>query len=328
MTKSDNSYLPPYRITQTILNLVAEITECVGGMTAKSFPLNLRKVSKARTIHSSLAIENNTLSLEQVSKIIDGKSVPALKREIEEVKNASACYEMISKLSPSDVRDLLKAHSVMMKNLVKDAGSFRTKGVGIFKGDKVVHMAPPAAKVLGLVERLMNWLERTEIHPLIASSVFHYEFEFIHPFADGNGRLGRFWQSLILSKWQPMLAYLPVESVIHDNQEEYYAALSQSDASSDATVFVEFMLKAILKSVKSFVIILAPESEHSAKLKKLLSVLKETPMSATEIMKKLKLKHRTNFQKNYLIPAIQADLVFPTMPDKPNSPSQKYYRKP
>ena len=325
MTKS-NTYNPPYTITQTILNLVADITECVGHITAKSIPLHLRKANKARTIHSSLAIENNTLSLEQVSKIIDGKNVSALQREIDEVKNAAACYELITKLDPCSLADLLKAHSVMMSGLVKDAGKFRTKGVGVFKGDVVVHMAPPAENVRFLVERLLGWLDNAEIHPLIASSAFHYEFEFIHPFPDGNGRLGRFWQSLILSKWHPMLAYLPVESVIYENQEEYYAALSQSDASSDATVFIEFMLKAILKSIRSLAVVSDADTGYSENIEKLLLILGEKRMSAAEIMEKMKLSHRTNFRKNYLLPAINAGLVLLTDPDKPNSPRQKYYR--
>lgn len=320
------AYAPPYGITTTILNLVAEITESLGRIESDSIPLQLRKINNARSIHSSLAIENNTLSLEQVSRIIEGKTVPALKREIDEVKNAAACYELISTLNPHDESDLLRAHSIMMNGLVKTAGKYRTKGVGIFKGDKIVHMAPPAEKVPALMSRLLFWLKDADIHPIVASSVFHYEFEFIHPFADGNGRMGRFWQTLILSKWNGTFSYLPVENVIRENQEEYYATLSQCDAKASATVFVEFMVKAILKALKSLPLpTLTSSDKTSANIGKLLRAMSDTPMSAAQIMKKLKLSHKTNFRKNYLSPAIEAGLIKQTLPDSPNSPLQQYY---
>ena len=317
-----NSYEPPFRITDDILNLVADISEQVGRLSPIPLPLHLRKNNKIRSIHSSLAIENNSLSLGQVSAIIDGKKIVGLKREIDEVKNASACYELISKLSVSNSKDLLKAHSIMMNGLVRTAGSFRTGGVAVYKGEEVVHMAPPYQKVPELVERLMEWLRTTDIHPLIASSVFHYEFEFIHPFADGNGRMGRFWQSLILNKWNKIFAYLPIETVIYENQQEYYEMLNISDKSSDSTSFIKFMLTAINKAIHSFANPAKIENEYVAKL---IRVLGNDTLSAVEIMKKLKLKNRANFRKNYLVPALNEKVVVP-ISDIPNNPKQKYRR--
>ncbi len=319
------TYNPPFSITPTILNLAAEITETVGRISAVSMPLHLRKDNKIRSIHSSLAIENNSLSLEQVSAIVEGKKIVGLKKEIEEVKNAYACYELISKLNPTSVQDLLKAHATMMSDLVSQAGKFRTGGVAVYKGDEVVHIAPPAPQVPKLIERLFDWLKNATIHPLIASCAFHYEFEFIHPFADGNGRMGRFWQSLILSKWISIFAYIPIETVIYDNQKEYYEVLNIADNTADSTLFIEFLLKAIKKALQSFLtnssIVDAPE--YDERIKKLLKALGRKTLSTVEIMKKLKLKNRANFMQNYLKPALKANAIVSTSSTL-NNPNQKY----
>lgn len=242
-----STYTPPFQITPTILQAVADICEMVGRWSASAQAVSpkLRRDNRIRTIQASLAIENNTLSVEQVTAVLAGKTVLGLPREIQEVRNAFTAYERMNDWSPASRKDFLAAHAVLMQGVVDDAGRFRKSGVGIYRGDRLVHMAPPANRVSGLMDNVLKWLAATDAHPLITGSVFHYELEFIHPFMDGNGRMGRLWQTLILSRWQPMLAYLPVETVIREQQGAYYQALADADAAADATVFVEFMLPAL-----------------------------------------------------------------------------------
>ena len=242
------SYQPPYTITPQIVQQVADIVELVTRWSYSddsALTPQLRRNNRIRTIQSSLALENNTLSIEQVTDVLDGKAVVGLPREIQEVRNAFAAYEQVSKWQPRSQSDLLAAHGLFMKGLVDDAGHYRKGGVGIYSDKGLVHMAPPAKMLSGLMADLVEWLASAPVHPLIASSVFHYEFEFIHPFADGNGRMGRLWQTLILSKWEPILAYLPVESVIRMRQTAYYEALADADRIARATPFIEFMLQAL-----------------------------------------------------------------------------------
>ena len=219
----------------------------------------MRRDNRIRTIQASLAIENNSLSLEQVTAVLDGKRVLGQPREIQEVRNAFAAYEHMADWQPESRNDLLSAHGLLMAGLMDAPGRIRHGDVGIYRGDKLVHMAPPASRVGTLVDQLLGWLDRTDTHPLIASCVFHYEFEFIHPFADGNGRMGRLWQTLMLGRWQPMLAYLPVETVIRSQQQDYYAALAASDKASDATPFVEFMLWTLHAAMTEAVLTGAPD---------------------------------------------------------------------
>lgn len=242
------SYQPPYTITPQIVQQVADIVELVTRWSYSddsALTPQLRRNNRIRTIQASLALENNTLSIEQVTDVLDGKAVVGLPREIQEVRNAFAAYEQVSKWQPRSQSDLLAAHGLFMKGLVDDAGHYRKGGVGIYSDKGLVHMAPPAKMLSGLMADLVEWLASAPVHPLIASSVFHYEFEFIHPFADGNGRMGRLWQTLILSKWEPILAYLPVESVIRMRQTAYYEALAEADRIASATPFIEFMLQAL-----------------------------------------------------------------------------------
>ena len=242
------SYQPPYTITPQIVQQVADIVELVTRWSYSddsALTPQLRRNNRIRTIQASLAIENNTLSIEQVTDVLDGKAVLGLPREIQEVRNAFTAYEQVSKWQPRSQSDLLAAHGLLMDGLVDDAGHYRKGGVGIYSDKGLVHMAPPAKMLSGLMADLLEWLASAPVHPLIASSVFHYEFEFIHPFADGNGRMGRLWQTLILSKWEPILAYLPVESVIRMRQTAYYQALAEADRIASATPFIEFMLQAL-----------------------------------------------------------------------------------
>ena len=252
-----SDYTPPFQMTDRIMNLVAAICEQVGRITVLSHGnLNphLRKENRIKTIHSSLAIEHNSLSLEQVTAILNGKRILGNPNEIREVRNAYDTYEMMLTLATYSVKDLLKAHQAMMAGLIPENGKFRSGGVGVFDGDVVIHLAPPAALVPGQIQDLFDWYQTSEMHPLIRSAIFHYEFEFIHPFADGNGRMGRFWHSLLLGHWNEIFYWLPIEELIRSRQKEYYEALGRSDKAGESSAFVEFMLKVILDTLKEIII--------------------------------------------------------------------------
>lgn len=250
------AYEPPFKFTAKIVNLIADISETLGTLTASgdaNFHIELRKKNRIQTIHSSLAIENNSLSIEQITAIIEGKRVLGAPNEIQEVKNAVQAYDLLLDLNPYDEKDLLRAHKLMMTDLVNQNGKYRTDGVGIFNGNEVVHIAPPADRVGELMSDLFAWLKTSDVHPLIKSCVFHYEFEFIHPFQDGNGRMGRLWQTAILKEWKPVFAWIPVETLIKENQEAYYEALNASDVNADSTVFIEFMLSVLLNTIYALI---------------------------------------------------------------------------
>ncbi len=251
------TYQPPFTINNSILKSVAEIAEMLGRWSAETggnLNPQLRRNNRIRTIHASLAIENNSLTEKQVSTVIEGKPVLGSPREVKEVQNAILAYEEMPNWNSSSIDDLLRAHEILMRSLVDEAGKFRSTAVGIYKDKTLIHMAPPADRVPYLMQELLDWLDKTETHPLIVSCVFHYEFEFIHPFSDGNGRMGRLWQSLILSKWQPLLAHLPVETVVHQQQEQYYQALGACDKAGDSTLFIEFMLGAIKQAMSEVMV--------------------------------------------------------------------------
>jgi len=342
------AYSPPFTLTHAMLSRVAEIAELVGQWrsTQSSQVPMLRRENRIRTIQASLAIEHNTLSLDQVTAVIDGKPVLGLPREIQEVRNAFAAYEAMAHWQPTELDHLLQAHRLLMQGLIDEAGCWRQGGVGIYRGNELLHMAPPASRVPLLMADLLHWLAGSDWHPLLVSCVFHYEFEFIHPFADGNGRMGRLWQTLILSRWRPVLAYLPVESVIRSQQEAYYAALAQSDRMSEATPFVEFMLQALAQALTE-----AKASEPSTQasqqataqvneqvseqvagllsesVQQLLAVLAPgEALKASELMQRLGLSHRATFSQNYLKPALAAGVLAMTHPDSPRSPTQRYRR--
>ena len=250
-------YIPPFTITEKMLHLVSEISEQVGILNARlgenvPSPM-LRKKNQIKTIHSSLAIENNTLSLKQVTDIVDGKHVLGAPDEIQEVKNAIEAYRLMPELDAFKENDLLKAHGLMMKDLVRNAGHYRQEGVGVFDGNgNCLHMAPPPSQVPHLMDDLFQWVKTCKTHPLIYSCVFHYEFEFIHPFVDGNGRMGRFWQTILLSRWKGIFAWLPVETIVKEHQQDYYNVIAQCDAVGNSTAFVEFMLKCLLDAMENY----------------------------------------------------------------------------
>ena len=243
---------PPYDITPTILKLITSISEKLGEVNAnylnKTSP-KLRKQNKIRTIHSSLQIEGNTLSEEQITSIIENKRVLGPKKDIVEVINAINIYDNLSKLNPFSENSFLKSHGILMKGLIENPGHYRKKSVGIVQGDKVAHLAPPFENVKFLMKELFEYVKKNEDLILIKSCVFHYEMEFIHPFIDGNGRMGRLWQTLILMTEYPVFEYLPFETLISKNQTLYYKSLGESDKQGKSTVFIEFMLTQINQSL-------------------------------------------------------------------------------
>ena len=246
------SYQPPFTLNNQMLDYVADIAQKVGQVDAYgqlSRSPQLRKENRIRTIHSSLAIENNTLSLEQVTAVIEGKHVIASPKDLLEVQNAIKVYEDIDSFNPLSIDDLLRAHKELMGGLVSEAGRLRSGNVGVFAGDKLIHAGTPAKYVPNVLADLFSWLASGEVHPLITSCVFHYEFEFIHPFQDGNGRMGRLWQTLILSRWNDLFAWLPVETLVKEHQEDYYDTLAGSDEQGDCTQFIEFMLGMISQAL-------------------------------------------------------------------------------
>lgn len=332
-----SEYKPPFHMTDRTVTLLAEISEQVGRITVLqegNMSPHLRRENRIRTIHSSLAIEHNSLSLDQVTAILDGKRVLGNPNEIKEVQNAYQAYEMMLRLNPSSVEDLLTAHKLMMQGLVPENGKFRSGGVGVFDGDRLVHMAPPAHLVPKLIQDLFDWYKDSEMHPLIKSAVFHYEFEFIHPFQDGNGRMGRMWHSLLLGQWKELFFWLPIEELIQSKQAEYYDALGKSDKAADSAVFVELMLEIIRDTLKDTTVVGRSTDQDSdqvtdqdSPINKLLAALGNEELSAAEIMKRLGLSHRPTFRKNYLIPALDKRFIERTIPDKPNSKNQKYRKK-
>ena len=257
-------YTPPFVMTEEITNLVIEIGEQVGAVAAfdrlQPNP-RLRRENRIKSIYSSLAIEQNTLTLGQVTDVIDGKMVLGPPQDIREVKNAYEAYERLSALDPYSMKSLLLAHRIMMEGLVREAGRFRSGNVGVYAGKELIHAGSPANYVPDLVKQLFDWMRNSKLHPLVKSCIFHYEFEFIHPFADGNGRIGRLWQSLILQKWKDFFAWMPVETLIYAKQEGYYKALNASNAAGESTVFVTFML-GVIKDALTDVIESGNRAQH------------------------------------------------------------------
>ena len=247
------SMKPPYEITPQILRMIASISEKLGEVNAnylnKVSP-ELRKQNHIKTIHASLQLEGNTLSEEQITALIENKRVIGPEKEIMEVQNAIEVYSILSKFKPNSETAFLKAHKLLMRGLIKNPGKYRTKNVGIVKGSKLAHLAPPSGSVHALMKNLFKYLKHSEELTLIKSCVFHYEVEFIHPFMDGNGRIGRLWQTLILMDEYPVFEFLPFETLISKTQKEYYNSLSLSDKSGTSTIFIEYILNVIHTSLQ------------------------------------------------------------------------------
>lgn len=326
-----DNFIPPFDITNKMFEMATKIMEELGKLSSvnelERLP-RLRKVSRIKSIHSSLAIENNTLSVKQVTDVIEGKRVLGPVDDILAVKNAFAAYKELENIDAFSLKDLQRVHAIMMDGLVSESGMIRTGDVGVFDlQGNVLHVAPPAPMAKELITQLFDWVKKSDVQMLIKSSVFHYEFEFIHPFRDGNGRMGRYWQTALLASWRPIFKYIPIESVIKDNQEDYYKAIKISTSQGKSNAFIEFMLDVILKAITDIVNDTTEHYNHlSMQINKLMQVLETYPQSAQELMDKLGLKSREGFRKNYLNPAIEAGLVGMTIPDKPTSKSQMYFK--
>lgn len=325
-------YQPPYQITSSIVKQIASISEHLGRLSiaenAHSASVQLRKINHIRTIVGTLQIEGNSLDEKQVTALLDGKPVLGSVREITEAKGAIRLYDEIHRLNFRKIEDLLEAHSLLMSNLLNDSGQFRKTNVGVHGKDGVSHIAPPSDRVHHLMSALFDWLGNSDEHPLLMSCVFHFEFEFIHPFVDGNGRLGRFWQSLILNNWNPLFSLIPVENMVRSRQNEYYDALALSGQAGESSPFIAFMLDVILKSLERFERQSDQASDQASdQVKRLLSVLSDKWLSRSELMKELSLSHNPTFRKNYLNPALDADLIEMRFPNSPRSPQQKYRRQ-
>lgn len=328
-----NDYIPPFNITNKMLDLVASIMEKMGRLdnynNLNKMPI-LRRNNKIRSIHSSLRIEANSLTFNQVKDVINGKMVIGPQKEIQEVKNAYNAYEMINKVDPYSIDDLKKIHGIMTYLTVEESRDFRKGDEGVMDGDICIFIAPKPEYVDKLMRQLFDFIKRNKdiIHPLILSSVFHYEFVFIHPFSDGNGRTVRLWQNILLTKWKPIFEYVPIETAIKKYQNDYYKAIANCNAKGDSTEFIEFMLKMIDEVLDDLIKNANIEIKHiNSYIAKLLDVMDyNIPMSIKEIMEKLGLKSRSSFIKTYLNPALEQGLIKMTIKDKPTSKNQRYYK--
>jgi len=326
-------YKPPFTISNHMLELVASISEKVGQINnhkeLKSKP-HLRRNNRIKSIHSSLKIEANSLSLTEVKDVIDGQTVLGSRKEIQEVKNAYGAYSEIGNISPYSISELKRIHGIMTDQVVEESGTFRKGNEGVFSGDTCIFVAPPPEMVSELMGQLFDWMKENKdgIHPLILSSVFHYEFVFIHPFSDGNGRMARLWNTVLLYNWRSIFEYIPLESQIEKFQSEYYEAIANSNKTGNADAFIEFLLEMIDKVLDEVIFQIDKSNyETSEYVKKLLEVMEYgIPYTALFIMKELGLKSRETFRKNYMNPAIEMGMVRMTLPDKPNSRNQRYIK--
>ena len=327
-------YTPPFSVTNTMLTMVAEIAEKTGRITSyRSFETkpHLRRNNRIRSIHSSLAIEANSLSFDEVKGVINGRTVIGPEKEIQEVKNAYQAYDMLGQFDPYSLRDLQKLHGVMTYLTVQESGVFRSHNEGVFNGNVCIFMAPPPQLVPEQMRELFEWMNSAKgvIHPLILSSVFHYEFVFIHPFADGNGRMARLWQTALLSEWNPVFQYLPLESRIYEFQEEYYSAIASCHVAGNSDAFIEFMLDKINLTLDwALEQVSEKDSYLSLPVQKLLNTMEyDAPYTAAQLMAALGLKSRDSFRKNYLLPALEKGLIVMGIPERPTSRNQTYIRK-
>ncbi|MDR0913849.1 MAG: Fic family protein [Oscillospiraceae bacterium] len=328
---------PPYTITEKAADYLAKIVETVTRLdmgTDFKRDIKLHRENRVRTIHSSLAIEGNSLSLEDVTAVVEGKLVAGKQTDVKEVKNAYEAYDKIMTFDPYSVSDFLKAHKMMTQELVKESGRFRSGDVGVFDGDRPIHIGARPQFVPQLMGDLLEWAKESELHQVLKSAIIHYEIETIHPFEDGNGRMGRLWQTLLLAKWNTVFAWIPMESVLYQNRQQYYQAIEQARRANDSGVFIEFTLAAIYETI-----ILQKKSQgmHKTKHKEkhqvkalsalqisALKALSDSELSRKELLTLLGVKGDSRWFKRHIEPLIKFNLIEMTVPEKPNSRLQKY----
>ena len=329
-----NNYSPPFTITNSIIEKVSSISEKIGRISIRN-PLDsrphLRRSNRIKSIHASLKIEANSLSVSDVRDVIDGSTVYGDRSEIAEVKNAYSAYELISDVNPYSIKDLKRLHKIMTSDTVAESGRFRKGEEGVFSSDKCIFVAPPPHMVNSLMKDLLAWVKKSEgtIHPLILSSIFHYEFVFIHPFSDGNGRMARLWHTVILYRWREIFEYIPLESQIEKYQTEYYDAIAKCHLNGNSNVFIEFMLKMISETLDEVILqISKSNADTSEYVKRMLDVMEyDVPYTANSILELLGLKSKETLRKNYIDPALELGVVKMTLPDKPNSKNQRYVKQ-
>lgn len=328
-----DDYIPPFTISNKMLDLVSDISEKIGKVTShkglEGRP-HLRRINRIQSIHSSLKIEANSLSLSEVRDVINGHVVVGDQKEILEVKNAYEAYGEIPNVNPYSIENLKRIHGMLTKGTVHESGDFRRGAEGVFRGDTCIFIAPPAGMVPGLMNALFSWMadQSEKLHPLILSAVFHYEFVYIHPFADGNGRMARLWHTAILSKWRSLFEYIPLESQIERFQAEYYEAIGVCQNRGNSDAFIEFMLEMISKVLDETIAQLkSSEEEFSEYVRRLLGVMDyDIPYTSKALLEKLGLKSKETLRKNYIDPALGLNLIKMTVPEKPNSRNQRYVR--
>lgn len=329
-----SGYIPPYTISNKMLELVSEVSEKVGRITShkelESKP-HLRRNNRIRSIHSSLKIEANSLSLSDVRDVINGHLVLGDQKEIQEVKNAYVAYEKISEIDPTSISDLKRIHGILTYRIAHESGVFRKGDEGVFSGRECIFVAPPPHMINELMRDLMQWVKENEgiIHPLILSAIFHYEFVFIHPFADGNGRMARLWHTVLLYRWRSVFEYIPLESQIERFQNEYYDAIAVCHTKGNLDIFIEFMLDMINQILDEVILqVNRSNSEVSEYVKRMLVVMEyDVPYTSNSIMEALGLKSKETLRKNYINPAMELGLIKMTLPDKPNSRNQRYVKQ-
>lgn len=331
---------PPYTITEKAADYLAKIVETITRLefgTGFKRDITLHRENRLRTIHSSLAIEGNSLTLSEVTAVIEGRVVAGKQTEIKEVRNAYEAYDRIMNFDPFSVTDFLKAHKLMTQGLVEESGKFRTGDVGVFDGEIAVHIGARPQFVAGLVEELFVWARQSELHPVLKSAILHYEIETIHPFADGNGRMGRLWQTLLLAKWQAMFAWIPMESVLYRNRPQYYKAIEDARHANDSGVFIEFTLAALYETIENQE---KHQVEHQDKHQvehkarnavnlsdtqlAIVQNLADKALSRKEIFAAIAISGDSRAYKRHIEPLVLDGLVEMTIPDKPNSRMQKY----